>query len=174
MYRSILLSAAAIALMAGTISAQACDISAADFQPGAARIKLPHFAPAKTGLSYDSVVGVWQVAYSVSGSVVLNTIDTWSSDGNEFLSADKNPILGNVCAGVWQSKGLRGVQLHHLGWTFDTTGTPTGTLVDDESVTLNRRGTSYTGAFDFKFYDTSGNLVKEVTGTSSAARVTTQ
>lgn len=108
MYRSILISAAAIALMAGAISAQACDINAADFQPGAARIKLPHFAPPKAGRNYDSIVGVWQVAYSVSGSVVLNTIDVWSSDGNEFLSADKNPILGNVCAGVWDSKGAHG------------------------------------------------------------------
>lgn len=173
MYRSILLSAAAIALMAGTISAQACDITAADFQPGA-QIRLPHFSPPKSQRSYGSIVGVWQVSYSVNGQVALNTIDTWSGDGNEFLSADKNPILGNVCAGVWQSKGMRGAQLHHLGWTFDGTGTPTGTLVDDESVTLNRRGTGYTGDFDFKFYDTDGNLVKEVTGTSSAARVTTQ
>ncbi len=172
MYRSTLLSVAAVALMAGTIAAQACDINAADFQAGAARIKLPHFAPSKSGRSYDSIVGVWQVAYSVDGSVVLNTIDTWSSDGNEFLSAQKNPVLGNVCAGVWEVNGVRGAQLHHLGWTFDSTGTPTGTLVDDESVTLNRKGTSYKGTFDFKFYDTSGNLVKEVTGDHSATRLT--
>jgi len=173
MYRSVLLSAVAIALMAGTIAAQACDISAADFQ-GTAQIKLPHFSPPKSDRSYGSIAGVWQVAYSVNDQVALNTIDTWSSDGNEFLSADKSPILGNVCAGVWRSKGLRGAQLHHLGWTFDSSGNPTGTLVDDESVTLNRRGTTYNGTFDFKFYDTNGNLVKEVTGTHSATRVTVQ
>src|SRR5262249_27024682 len=137
-------------------------------------IKLPHLAPAKTGKNYDSIVGVWEVAYSVNGSVVLNTIDTWSGDGNEFLSADKNPVLGNGCAGVWESKGAHGVQLHHLGWTFDTTGTPTGTLVDDESMTLNHKGTGYKGTFDFKFYDTTGTLVKEVAGDDSASRVTAQ
>lgn len=46
--------------------------------------------------------------------------------------------------------------------------------MDDESVTLNRKGTAYKGTFDFKFYDTSGNLVKEVTGDNSATRVTPQ
>lgn len=172
MSRSILISAAATLLVAGTLSAQACDISAADLQPAGAQIKLPHFEPPKAGSrSYDSIVGVWQVAYSVSGSVVLSSIDTWSSDGNEFLSADKNPILGNVCAGVWQSTSVRSAQLHHMGWTFDSTGTPTGTLVDDETVKLNRKGTAYTGAFDFKFYDFDGNLTKEVSGTSAATRL---
>jgi hypothetical protein len=173
MYRSILLSAAAIALVAGTISAQACgnelDFSAA----GATQIKVPHF-PVRGVRSGNSIVGVWQVAYSVSGTVILHTIDTWSGDGNEFLIADKSPIVGNVCAGVWQSTGRRGVALHHIGWTFDTTGAPTGTLVDDEVLTLGHKATTYSGTFDEKFYDANGNLVKEVSGDTAATRVTNQ
>jgi len=169
MYRSILLSAAAVALMAGSVSAQACELNL--IPAGTPQIKLPP-AHVRTSQRFDSVVGVWQVSYSVDGSVVLNTIDTWSSDGNEFLSADKNPTLGNVCAGVWKSVGARGAQLHHMGWTFDTSGNPTGTLVDDESLTLDKKRMNYTGTFDFKFYDTTGTLVKEVTGDSAAARIT--
>ena len=172
MYRSILLSATAIALMAGSVSAQACELDLIG-TPGlwAPQIKLPP-SPPRTSERFDSIVGVWQVSYSISGNVVLQTIDTWSSDGNEFLSADKNPTLGNVCAGVWKTVGTRGVQLHHMGWTFDTSGNPTGTLVDDESLKLDHRRLTYAGTFDFKFYDVNGNLYKEVTGDSSAARVT--
>ena len=173
MYRSILLSAAAIALMAGSISAQACDLNLiATAVQGAAQINLPPSSPPRTSERFDSIVGVWQVSYSVSGNVVLQTIDTWNSDGNEFLSADKNPTLGNVCAGVWKTAGTRGARLHHMGWTFDTSGNPTGTLVDDEALTLDRRRLTYAGTFDFKFYDVNGNLYKEVTGDSSATRVT--
>ena len=172
MYRSILFTATAIALMAGSISAQACELdviaTAGQWTP---QIKVPHFPVRGT---FDSIVGVWQVAYSVNGTVVLNTIDTWSSDGNEFLSADKNPIVGNVCAGVWKTVGERGVQLHHMGWTFDTSGNATGTLVDDESLMLNHKRTAYTGTFDIKYYDVNGNLTKEVTGDNSAVRITVQ
>ncbi|HEY1613035.1 MAG TPA: hypothetical protein VGF97_04985 [Rhizomicrobium sp.] len=173
MYRSILFSAAAIGLMVGSMSARACDLDLTGLHvQGASQIKLPFF-PRAPG-NYSSIVGVWQVSYSVSGSVVLNTIDTWSGDGNEFLIADKNPIVGNVCAGVWKTMGAHGVQLHHIGWTFDTTGNPTGTLVDDEVLTLNRKATTYMGTFDEKFYDQSGNLIKEVTGNTAATRVTVQ
>jgi len=173
MYRTILLSAAAIALMGGSVSAQACELDLIG-TPGLwmPQIKLPSSSPPRTSQRFNSIVGVWQVSYSVSGNVVLQTIDTWNSDGNEFLSADKNPTVGNVCAGVWKTAGTRGARLHHLGWTFDTSGNPTGTLVDDESLTLDRKRLTYAGTFDFKFYDLNGNLVKEVTGDTSAIRVT--
>lgn len=171
MYRPILLTATAIALMAGSVSAQACDLDLTGKSgQWAPQIKMPHFST-RTADSFNSIVGVWQVSYSVGGNVILNTIDTWSSDGNEFLIAGKNPIVGNVCAGVWKSANTRTVKLHHIGWTFDTSGTLTGTLVDDEMVTLNRKATTYAGTFDEKFYDLNGNLVKEVTGDNSAARI---
>ena len=173
MYRSILLSAAAVALMAGSLSAEACDLDLTGAHAQSTpQIKLR--SSVRTPGNYHSIVGVWQVAYSVSGNVVLNTIDTWSGDGNEFLIADKDPVVGNVCAGVWQNTGNRGVQLHHIGWTFDTSGNPTGTLVDDETLTLNHKATTYQGTFDEKFYDMNGNLTKEVTGDNSATRVTVQ
>jgi hypothetical protein len=31
---------------------------------------------------------------------------------------------------------------------------------------------TYAGTFDFKFYDVNGNLVKEVTGDTTATRIT--
>lgn len=171
MSRSLLLSAVAIALMAGSESAQACELDVIG-NPGQwmPQVKLPSL-PRASG-KFDSIVGVWQASLSVSGTVILNTIDTWNSDGTEFLSAQKDPIEGNLCQGVWKTVGTRGVQLHHLGWTFDTSGNATGTLVDDTSVKLDGKRTTYTGTFDFKFYDLNGNLTKEVTGDTSATRVT--
>ena len=173
MSRSILLSAAAIALMAGSLSAQACVLDVVgNPRQWTPQVRLP--SSLRTSGNFNSIVGVWQASLSVSGTVILNTIDTWNGDGTEFLSADKDPIEGNVCQGVWEKVGARTVQLHHMGWTFDTSGNPTGTLVDDTSVTLDKKGMTYTGTFDFKFYDVNGNLIKEVQGDTSATRLTVQ
>ena len=173
MSRSLLLSAAAIALMAGSLSAQACQLDLTG-NPGhwTPQVKLP--SSLRASGKFDSIVGVWQASLTVNGTLLLNTIDTWNGDGTEFLSADKDPIEGNVCQGVWKTTGARGVQLHHMGWTFDTSGNPTGTLVDDTSVTLDRKRMTYAGTFDFKFYDVNGNLTKEVTGDTAATRMTVQ
>jgi hypothetical protein len=173
MSRSILLSATAVALMVGSLSAQACELDLSG-NPGqwTPQAKLPSSLRA-TG-DFNSIAGVWQASLSVNGTVILNTIDTWNRDGTEFLSAEKDPIEGNLCQGVWKNTGDRSVQLHHLGWTFDTSGNPTGTLVDDTSVTLDRKRMTYAGTFDFKFYDMNGNLTKEVKGDTTATRVTVQ
>ena len=171
MSRSILLSAAAIALMAGSLSAQACVLDVIGNPPQwTPQVKLP--PTVRPSGRFNSIVGVWQASLTVSGTLLLNTIDTWNSDGTEFLSADKNPIEGHVCQGVWKNIGGRSVQLHHMGWTFDTSGNPTGTLVDDTSVTVDKQGMTYSGTFDFKFYDVNGNLVKEIQGDTTATRVT--
>ena len=170
MYRSILLSAAAIAWLAASPSAQACNLDLT----GAHVQWAPRLPFTRTPGNYHSIVGVWQASLTANGAVILNTIDTWNSDGTEFLSADKDPVEGNVCQGVWQKAGGRSVQLHHMGWTFDTSGNPSGTLVDDTTVTLDKAGMTYSGTFDFKFYDVNGNLQKEVTGDTTATRVTVQ
>ena len=173
MSRSILLSATAIALMAGSLSAQACVLDlVGNTGQWVTQVRPPSHVRASG--KFNSIVGVWQASLTANGKVILNTIDTWSGDGNEFLSADKDPIEGNVCQGVWKSTGARSVQLHHMGWTFDTSGNPTGTLVDDTSVTLDKKAMTYSGTFDFKFYDVNGNLINEVTGDTSATRVTVQ
>ena len=84
------------------------------------------------------------------------------------------PIVGNICAGVWESRGIGKVVEHHIGWTFDGNGNPSGyfTLVQD--LKLGNHGTTYSGPFDQKFYDNDGNLVNELTGDMSAERFTGQ
>jgi hypothetical protein len=169
MYRSILLSAAALALVAGTVSAEA----ACGVPPGGhlAQIHLPPLKYA-TAPSGDSIVGTWTTALSVGGSVILNTIIQWHSDGTEADNADLPPTAGNTCEGSWVSTGARTVHRYHLGWTFDANSNPNGMFVLTEDNKVARDGNSYKGTFDQKFYDQNGNLVNELNGTVAAKRVT--
>jgi hypothetical protein len=171
MYRSILLSAAAFVLVAGTVSAEAaCGVPLA---AQTTQIKLPPLKPA-TRPSGDSIVGFWQVSLIVGGQVVLHTMKTWHSDGTEFDNADLPPTAGNVCEGAWVSTGRRTVHNVHLGWTFDASSNPSGMFVETEDDKVARDGNSYTGPFDQKFYDVNGQLVNEISGSISATRVTAE
>lgn len=173
MYRSILLSAAAIASIAGSVSAQAsCGVS---LTAKATPIKLQHIelpAAEAAPLGYGSIVGMWNNSVIVGGNVIVNSITTWHSDGTEFDNVDFPPITGNICQGVWESKGVRNVTEHHFGWTFDNNSNPTGYFTLLQNVKLNHDGTAYSGPFDQKFYDVNGNLVNEITGEMSATRFT--
>src|SRR5436305_2833956 len=128
MYRSILLSVAAVALAAGTVSAQAaCGVPLGTQM---AKIHLPPLKYATTP-SGDSIVGTWTTALKINGTVILNTILQWHSDGTEADNADIPPTMGNTCEGSWVSTGRRTVHRYHLGWTFDASNgrAPNGTFV---------------------------------------------
>ncbi|HEX3943512.1 MAG TPA: hypothetical protein VHW69_05435 [Rhizomicrobium sp.] len=171
MYRSIMLSAAAFALVAGTVSAEAaCGVPQT---AQAAQIKLPPLKPA-TRPSGDSIVGFWQVSLIVDGQVVLHTMKTWHEDGTEYDNADLPPTGGNVCGGAWVNTGHRKVHNVHYGWTFDANSNPSGMFIETEDDKVARDGNSYTGPFDQKFYDVNGQLVNELSGTVSATRVSAE
>lgn len=173
MYRSILLSAAALALIAGGTSAQASCGASLTTKGGVIHlrhVKLP--ASEAAPLGYGSIVGMWNNSVVVGGNVVANSISTWHGDGTEFDNIDFPPITGNICQGVWESKGVGKVVEHHLGWTFDQNSNPTGYFTLEQNLKLSRDGMSYSGPFDQKFYDVNGNLVNEIAGDMSATRFT--
>jgi hypothetical protein len=176
MYRSILLSAAAIVLMAGNMSAHASCGAPLSGNAGVVnkipQIRLPRAEVAPHG--YGSIVGMWTNSIIVSGNVVATSISTWHDDGTEYDNIDAPPINGNVCQGVWESKGTGRVEEHHFGWTFDQNSNPNGYFTLEQTVKLSRDGTAYTGPFDQKYYDSQGNLLTEVTGQMSAVRFTGQ
>ena len=64
------------------------------------------------------------------------------------------------------------VRLHHVGWTFDSDGNLSGSFTLDEKDSVDSQGQSYEGSFDQKFYDVNGILLREVTGTLAATRIT--
>jgi hypothetical protein len=173
MYRTILISAAAIAWMAGSISADASCGAPLGGKAGVISkpLNVKLFAGQAAPQGKNSIVGMWTNSIIVGGNVVATSISTWHSDGTEYDNIDAPPIEGNVCQGVWSSKGSK-VEEHHFGWTFDANSNPSGyfTLVQD--VKLSKDGMSYGGPFDQKYYDVNGNLVNEVTGDMSAVRFT--
>ncbi|HEY3777073.1 MAG TPA: hypothetical protein VGL35_03370 [Rhizomicrobium sp.] len=176
MYRSILLSAAAIAWMAGSVAAQASCGAPLGGKAGVIE-KLPHIklSPAQVApRGYGSIVGMWTNSLIVQGNVVATSITTWHSDGTEFDNIDAPPIEGNICQGVWESRGVGKVQEHHFGWTFDQNSNPSGYFTLEQTLKLTNHGMSYSGPFDQKYYDNDGNLLTEVMGEMSAQRFTGQ
>lgn len=174
MYRVTLLSVAAAALMAGSISAQA----ACGPRPGGTRQAVPNLSHIKlpaaeaAPLGYGSIVGLWKDAWIVGGQLAFYSIAAWHSDGTEFDNVDLTPIGGNICQGVWESKGIGKVLEHHLGWWFDESGNPSGYFTIEQNLKLDHQGLNYSGPFDLKYYDNDGNLVNEVTGEMQAERLT--
>jgi len=176
MYRSILLSAAAIVWMAGSVSAQASCGAPMGGKAGVI-VKLPRLNISRAEAApqgYDSIVGMWMTSGTVNGNTGPTSISTWHSDGTEFDNIDLPPISGNICQGVWEQKSGRKVQEHHFGWTFDQNSNPSGYFTMEQTVRLSNNGLKYSGPFDQKFYDNDGNLLGEVTGEISGERFTGQ
>jgi hypothetical protein len=118
-----------------------------------------------------TIVGLWHVTYTTSDNQPFQeSFDMWHKDGTELEIANVNPIVGNSCIGVWKQVGSE-IHLHHVGWGFDNLGNLLGPFTVDDVLILGNRGNSYSGSFDFKQYDTNGNLLQEVTGTISATRI---
>jgi len=118
-----------------------------------------------------SIIGLWDVHYTsdVSGGT-FETYDQWHSDGLEFEVAGFAP--GAMCQGTWKQMSSNMVQLFHVGFTFGG-GCP-GTDVrfeETQTLTVSLDGNSYDGTYDDKYYDATGNLVCEDTGTLHATRL---
>jgi hypothetical protein len=118
-----------------------------------------------------SIIGLWHVTYTTSDNQPFQeSFDAWHSDGTEEETANVNPIPGNFCVGVWKQVGSE-IHLHHVGWSFDNVGNLVGPFTVDQIDALGAHGNSYSGSFDFKQYDTDGNVLFEVTGTIAATRI---
>jgi hypothetical protein len=120
-----------------------------------------------------TIVGLWHLKYTASdGSPFLESFKTWHSDGTEFENAFLPPIGGNVCFGVWKTVGHLTVKLHHVGLMFNPDGSIRATFTVDEVDTVAADNKTYSGTFDFKVFDPSGNQVAEVKGTTAGTRIT--
>lgn len=121
--------------------------------------------------SNATIAGLWHATYTTSDNQIFQeSFDMWHNDGTEMESANVNPIVGNFCMGVWKQVGSQ-IHLHHVGWGFDNFGNLVGPFTVDQVDVLGAHGNSYSGTWDFKLYDTNGNLLQEVTGTISATRI---
>ncbi len=119
----------------------------------------------------NTIAGLWHATYTTSDNQLFQeSFDMWHNDGTELESANVNPVIGNFCVGVWKQVGSQ-IHLHHVGWGFDNLGNLVGPFTVDDVLELGKGGSTYAGSFDFKQYDTQGNVVQEVTGTIAATRI---
>ncbi|HEX3429514.1 MAG TPA: hypothetical protein VHT03_01400 [Rhizomicrobium sp.] len=171
MKRSFILLLASSVLAFGG-AAQACDLSQA-LHRNIPRLVLPEPSaairlPADTSAS-RAVVGTWLVNLSVNGNTIAQALVQWHDDGTEWQSISQPVDSGNVCMGSWKAVDLKHVYRYHMGWTYSS-GTLSGYIIETETDRVTAKGT-YKGDFDTKFYDTNGNLVNEITGTTAGTKL---
>jgi hypothetical protein len=172
---SLTLIAAASVLALGGLSAQA---SCADpRQPGTQPVKLPaqmlQTMAQKQPIGADAsanVVGTWLVTYTVEGSPFGQAYIQWHDDGTEWENINLPVESGNICMGSWKKTDSKHVYRDHWGWLY-TNGDVSGYFNETETDQVSRTGT-YTGTNEQIGYDLNGNQLFDVTGTSSAVKIT--
>lgn len=167
-----MMAVATLALGASALSAQACSpVSGKGMPP----LKISPSMLARNNPNAarkTSIVGLWHVVHTkTDGSLLFEGFDIWHSDGTEEEIANVPPATGPVCFGVWAQNGKQVQLLIHTTFTYDTNNNPTGTIVLTETNKVAKDGNSYSGPFDFKVYDTNGNQLADITGTSKADRL---
>jgi hypothetical protein len=178
----IRLTAAAVAitaLAAGTLSAQACNpLLNNSFGKHVSSMSLPASMLARNDAktpARTSIVGLWHVVHTdSSGNLFLESFDQWNSDGGETELGNLPPATGPICVGTWKQTGGKVDLETHVTWLYDLNNTWQGTLNMIQTNKVSKDGNSYTGTFDAKFYDTSGTLFMEVTGTTAADRLVSE
>jgi hypothetical protein len=93
----------------------------------------------------------------------------WHDDGTEWENIDFPASSGNICMGEWVAVDKKNVARTHIGWLY-TDGTLSGYFTETETDQVAKDGNSYAGTNEQKVYDLDGNLLADVTGTSSATR----
>ena len=177
MKHSITLVAAALAVASGAISAHA---GCAD--PRTVKLGMAHMIPSfllpkahsgtsATPDSYASrkIVGTWVATYTVEGQPFAQAFIQWHDDGTEWEDINLPLSGGNVCVGSWVSVDRKDVSRNHIGWLY-TNGDLSGYFTETETDHLDTAD-SYSGTNDQKIFDLNGNVLAEVTGTSSAVRL---
>ncbi len=108
------------------------------------------------------IVGLWLEHYSSDFGPQFDTYSQWHSDGLEIESPSFS--LGKQI-------GARTYKLFHVGWLPG--GGPNGSVRFElrELNTVSVDKNSFDGTYDQKFFDATGNVVLEDTGTLHATRL---
>ena len=175
--KSLILAGLAIAgLAAASQRAEACNpMLGPNYGKHLAPVAMPAGMTATNGpIGYygASIVGLWHHVHTASdGTLFLEGYDTWNSDGTENELGNLPPAGGNLCVGVWRQSGKTVTLINHVAWVYDLNNNYMGPLSFTEKNVVSGNGLKYTGTFDAKFFDTNGNLVNEITGTTTADRI---
>jgi hypothetical protein len=169
---SILTATAIVALAASSLSAQAgcADLRGTQGTQKGIHIQLPALTGhrASNDASKD-IVGTWHATYTVEGNYFADAFIQWHDDGTEWENIDLPISGGNICMGEWVAGAKKTFTRTHIGWLY-TDGTVSGYFTETETDKIAKDGNSYAGTNEQKVYDLDGNLLADVTGTSSAMR----
>ncbi len=173
---TLIAMAAFVAVAGGSFQAEACNpLLNKNFGKHVAPTVLPAAMLAKNNpgsRALASIVGLWHDVHTASdGTLFLEGYDTWNQDGTENELGNLPPASGALCVGVFTRHGKTVDLTTHVAWLYDLSGDYQGTLNIVETNKVAPDGNSYTGSFDAKFYDTSGMLFNEVSGTTTADRL---
>ena len=119
--------------------------------------------------------GSWLYTVTIPGFTTFQGVETYAVEG-VYSEADQlsfNPSsAASAGHGAWTSKG-RKFLLTYLNLTFDafSTGMPTGTLKVRQRAKLDKAGNTYSGAGEYTYFDTSGNVVLTGPFTITATRI---
>lgn len=136
----------------------------ADLQPKGA-VEPEGALPTNVGAN---IVGTWLVTYTAGGSPAGQALIQWHSDRTEWENINFPIEGGNICLGSWKVVDPAHVMRLHMGWLY-TAGALTGYFTETETALVLGRNT-YTGVTDTKIFDTTGKVLAEFPGTSSAVR----
>jgi hypothetical protein len=116
-------------------------------------------------LPWDNVapiVGLWKIQFIVddgtpAGMVIDDGYATWHADGTELMNSGRPPITSSFCMGAWKQTGPATFSLNHYALSWDATGTQfIGPTNIRETVTVDRRGKTYSGQFTITQYMPDG------------------
>jgi hypothetical protein len=104
------------------------------------------------------IVGMWHIQFVVDngtpdGIVVDDGFATWHEDGTELMNSGRAPMTSSFCMGVWKRVGPATFSLNHFALSWDDSGKNfIGPTNIRETVTVDRRGNTYTGNFTITQY----------------------
>jgi hypothetical protein len=108
------------------------------------------------------IVGMWHIQFVIDngtpdGLVIDDGFATWHDDGTEIMNSGRAPMTSSFCMGVWKRVGAATFSLNHFALSWDDTGKNfIGPTNIRETVTVDRRGNTYTGSFSITQYDKDG------------------
>jgi hypothetical protein len=157
-----------------SVSAYASCVSTANLDatrqiPRISLPKLPSLGAQHQGNAASAIVGTWLVTYVVEGEPFGQAYIQWHSDGTEWENINLPVEGGNICMGSWKAVDAKHVYRNHYGWLY-TNGQVSGYFNETETNAVKKNGT-YSGTNEQKGYDLDGNLLFDVTGTSSATLI---
>jgi hypothetical protein len=127
--------------------------------------------------SIERIAGLYEVTMTAEGNGPTGLPDgtpvdhayvSWHADGNEIMNSGRPAGDANFCMGTWAQTGVRTYMLNHFMLSWAQTVNADGTDIDNafvgpasiqETVTLSRDGSSYTGTFVLTQYDQNYNII---------------